>query len=166
MKTLCICGGGSLGHVISGFISAKTDLKVNVLTNKPNLWGRKIDVNTPDGLVLHGCLNKVSSNPADVIPMSDIVLLCVPGFMIKEELLKIEPYLNKNIYVGSVFSSTGFFFEAKSFLSKDIPLWGFQRVPFISRVKEYGKSAYLLGYKDSYNIAVENVSDKEKETGV
>lgn len=64
--------------------------------------------------------------------------------------------------MGSVFSSTGFFFEAKEILNENQPLWGFQRVPFISRVEEYGKSANLLGYKDAHKIAVENVSEKEK----
>lgn len=64
--------------------------------------------------------------------------------------------------MGSVFSSTGFFFEAQKVLSDKQPLWGFQRVPFISRVEQYGKSANLLGYKNSHNIAVESVSDKEK----
>ena len=35
-------------------------------------------------------------------------------------------------------------------------------MPFISRVEEYGKSAHLLGFKDEYKIAVENVSDEDK----
>lgn len=94
--------------------------------------------------------------------MADIVLLCLPGFLIKEELEKLKPILPAKAFVGSVFSSTGFFFEAQAILSKKQPLWGFQRVPFISRVEEYGKSAHLLGYKNAHNIAVENVPDYEK----
>lgn len=41
-------------------------------------------------------------------------------------------------------------------LGNDFTLFGFQRVPYISRVNEYGKSAYLLGYKQRLNIAIEN----------
>ena len=74
----------------------------------------------------------------------------------------MKPYLSLKAFVGSVFSSTGFFFEAQKVLSDKQPLWGFQRVPFISRVEEYGKSANLLGYKNAHNIAVESVSGKEK----
>lgn len=48
-------------------------------------------------------------------------------------------------------------------LNEDIPLWGFQRVPFISRIKEYGHSASLLGYKGCYHIAVERDTDANKE---
>lgn len=162
MKTVCICGGGSLGHVIAGWLSARNHTKVHILTNRPEKWDHEITIDTPDGDVFRGNIDIISNDPKNVIPSSDIVLLCLPGFLIKEELGTIKPYLTNDTYVGSVFSSTGFFFEAQKILNKNQPLWGFQRVPFISRVNEYGSSAHLLGYKESYNIAVENVSNSQK----
>ena len=161
MRGICICGGGSLGHVVAGYLAATKPVKVNVLTQRPERWSRKIVVDTPDGRVLHGGLNVVSSDPAEALSGVDVVLLCLPGFAIRDELIKIRPYLNKDTYVGSVFSSTGFFFEAMKLLDEDIPLWGFQRVPFIARTEEYGHSAHLLGYKSAHNIAVERCDDKE-----
>lgn len=162
MKTITICGGGSLGHVVAGWLSARNHALVNILTNRPEKWNHEILLDTPDGKNLKGQIAIISSNPVDVIPQADVVLLCLPGFLIKTELEKIKPFLKKNTYVGSIFSSTGFFFEAFNILDKKQPLWGFQRVPFISRVGEYGQSAHLLGYKSAHNIAVENVSDYEK----
>lgn len=161
MKGICICGGGSLGHVVAGYLAATKPVKVNVLTQRPERWSREIVVDTPDGRVLHGGLNVVSSDPAEALSGVDVVLLCLPGFAIRDELIKIRPYLNKDTYVGSVFSSTGFFFEAMKLLDEDLPLWGFQRVPFIARTEEYGHSAHLLGYKSAHNIAVERCDDKE-----
>lgn len=161
MRGICICGGGSLGHVVAGYLAATKPVKVNVLTQRPERWSREIVVDTPDGRVLHGGLNVVSSDPAEALSGVDIVLLCLPGFAIRDELIKIRPYLNKDTYVGSVFSSTGFFFEAMQLLDEDVPLWGFQRVPFIARTEEYGHSAHLLGYKSAHNIAVERCDDKE-----
>ena len=161
MRGICICGGGSLGHVVAGYLAATKPVKVNVLTQRPERWSREIVVDTPDGKVLHGGLNIVSSDPAEALSGVDVVLLCLPGFAIRDELIKIRPYLNKDTYVGSVFSSTGFFFEAMQLLDEDIPLWGFQRVPFIARTEEYGHSAHLLGYKSAHNIAVERCDDKE-----
>lgn len=163
MKTICICGGGSLSHVIAGFVSAKQHATVNVLTRKPEHWQHTLEIDTPDGELLHGNLNKISNDPAEVITPADIVLLCLPGFAIKDELIKIKPYVTKGTYVGAVFSSTGFFFEAMKLYDEDIHLWGFQRVPFISRVETYGKKAHLLGYKPNYNIAVEHATAEEKE---
>lgn len=161
MRGICICGGGSLGHVVAGYLAATKPVKVNVLTQRPERWSREIVVDTPDGKVLYGGLNVVSSDPAEALSGVDVVLLCLPGFAIRDELIKIRPYLNKDTYVGSVFSSTGFFFEAMQLLGEDIPLWGFQRVPFIARTEEYGHSAHLLGYKSAHNIAVERCDDKE-----
>lgn len=162
MKTITICGGGSLGHVVAGWLSARNHAIVNILTGRPEKWQNNIVVDTPDELILNGNILKISNRAEDVIPESDVVLLCLPGYMIAKQLEVIKPFLNPSTYVGSVFSSTGFFFEALNILGNEQPLWGFQRVPFISRVNEYGKSAHLLGYKNSHNIAIENVSNSKK----
>lgn len=162
MKKICICGGGALGHVAAGYIAARSKAEVRVLTNHPERWSRSISVHTPEGESLIGSLSMISSSAEDVVTGADVLLFCLPGFLIKEELEKVRPYLGTDAYVGTVFSSTGFFFEALKILSPEQPLWGFQRVPFISRVVDYGHSANLLGYKSGFNIAVEHVSDEEK----
>ena len=162
MKRITICGGGSLGHVVAGWLSARNHAIVNILTGRPEKWQSDIVVDTPDELILNGKISKISNKAEDVIPESDVVLLCLPGYMIAKQLEAIKPFLKPSTYVGSVFSSTGFFFEALDILGSEQPLWGFQRVPFISRVNEYGKSAHLLGYKNSHNIAIENVSNSKK----
>ena len=161
MKTICICGGGSLGHVVAGYLSAKHNVKVNILTQRPDLWNNELEISTPEGEMLVGKLNVVSDKPEVALRDASIVLLCLPGYAIREELIKIKPYVNEDTFVGTVFSSTGFFFEAMNLLDSNVPLWGFQRVPFIARTQEYGKSAKLLGYKSGHNIAIERCEDKE-----
>ncbi len=165
INTVCICGGGSLGHVIAGVLSNQKShqFKVNLLTNRPAEWSNEIKINTPDGGQLVGCLNIISSDPKEVIPQSNLVLICVPGHLIKYEIEKIKDYLSEGTFVGCVFSSTGFFFEALNRLPVSIKLWGFQRVPYIARTSEYGHSANLLGYKKEHKIAVERASESDKE---
>ncbi|MBQ2362324.1 MAG: NAD/NADP octopine/nopaline dehydrogenase family protein [Bacteroidaceae bacterium] len=157
----CICGGGSLGHVIAGYLGANADVRVSMLTQRPQLWKNDIEVHTPEQTIIHGHIHTISSNPEDVIPQANIILLCLPGFAIKQQLQLIKPYVKSTTFVGSVFSSTGFFFNAMEILNEDVPLWGFQRVPFICRTREYGQSANLLGYKSNLNIAVERTDEKE-----
>ena len=135
MRTVCICGGGSLGHVIAGYLSAKKSVRVNILTQRPQQWQSALEIHTPEGDTLHGPLHVVSDKPEEALRDATIVLLCLPGFAIRGELQKIQPYINKEMYIGSVFSSTGFFFEALNLLDANIPLWGFQRVPFIARTR-------------------------------
>ena len=150
-----------MGHVVAGFLAAHGDCEVSLLTRHPERWQQQLEITTPEGTILHGAIGKITSDPQDVIPQADIVLLCLPGFSIREVLQQIAPALTPGTAVGSIVSSTGFFFEAFKILPKDTPLFGFQRVPFISRLKEYGRSADLLGYKPDLSIAIEQTADKE-----
>lgn len=160
-QRLCICGGGNLGQVIAGYISAKGKASVSVLTRRPKEWKNDLKTLLPEGIELTGHLEVVSSDPAMALKDANIVLFCLPGNANREELLKIKPFVTPEMYVGCVFASSGFFFEAMNILDANIPLWGFQRVPFISRIEKYGERARLMGYKSNYNIAVEHSENKE-----
>ena len=162
MKKVCICGGGNLGHVVAGFLAAHGDCEVSLLTRHPERWQQQLEITTPDGEVLKGRIKAISSDPAEVVSHADIVLLCLPGFSISDVLKQIAPALTQKTAVGSIVCSTGFFFEAFKILPSQTPLFGFQRVPFISRLKEYGRSAYLLGYKPNLSIAIEQSNNKEE----
>ena len=158
---ITVCGGGKLGHVCAGYLSAQDNNVVSLLTTKPEMWSKNINVFDCCGNVFKGKLDRISNQPKDVIPDADLVLLCLPGFALAKELTSVAPYLQSSCLVGSVVSSTGFFFEAFNKLSKKQPLFGFQRVPFISRITYYGLEAELKGYKETLSIAVENTEDKE-----
>lgn len=158
---ICICGGGNLGHVVAGFIAAQNRYEVTVLTRQPERWSSKIIVETPSGEELSGNLHGVYSSPQEAVRGADIVLLCLPGFSIREVLLQIKGHLEPSAAVGSVVSSTGFFFEAMNVLPSTTVLFGFQRVPFISRIKDYGHRAHLMGYKTCLHLAVERLNEKE-----
>lgn len=160
MTKVCICGGGSLGHVCAAVLSSQEGVEVRILSGKPERWQQRIEATDNDGRVFSGHIAKVSSNPADVVAGCDIVFLCLPGFMIARTLENIKPFVGEAV-VGSIVSSTGFFFEAHRILGENARLFGFQRTPFIARVSEYGCSANLLGYKPKVYVAVENVADRE-----
>ena len=151
---ICICGGGNLGHVITGYLAHK-GYEMSLLTRHPERWSPILHIHTPEGNTLEGAIVRCSADSTDVIPSADLVLLCLPGYGIPNTLQAIRPYLKPDTPVGSVVSSTGFFFEALELLPETTPLFGFQRVPFIARVEEYGKSAHLLGYKSSLSVAIE-----------
>jgi len=157
---ICICGGGNLGHVVAGFLASQSDNQVSVLTRRPENWANILEVIDPDGKVYNGSIYP-TDNVSQAIADADMVFICLPGFAIHDELVKISPYLKSDAKVGTVVSSTGFFFEAFKVLPNHIGLFGFQRVPFICRTIEYGHKAELKGYKSSLSMAVEQVDDKE-----
>lgn len=159
--TITICGGGNLGHVLLGVLSANKKHTINLLTNRPEDWSHQISVEDCNNRRYVGNLTIISSHAEDVIPQADMVIICLPGFAIKEVLLKIKRYLTPQCKIGSIVAYTGFFFMAKEVLEKNAQLFGFQRVPYVARITEYGRSAQLLGYKTYLYVAVENISDTE-----
>ncbi|MCR4808309.1 MAG: NAD/NADP octopine/nopaline dehydrogenase family protein [Prevotella sp.] len=159
---VCICGGGNLGHVIAGFVSAQHPFEVSVFTRHPERWQQELIVETPEGTALTGKLADVTSDARQAVTGADVVLLCLPGYAIREMLCEIREYLTPSTAVGSVVSSTGFFFVADEVLPPSIPIFGFQRVPFIARIIDYGRHARLMGYKDRLHVAIEHTENKEK----
>lgn len=160
MIKICICGGGSLGHVCAGVLASQADVEVNLLTQHPERWGRDIRVTDPAGKVYAGRLSTISNLPAEALRDCRIILLCLPGFAIEQTLAQIRPYVGRAV-VGSIVCSTGFFFAAHKVLGPGARLFGFQRVPFIARTAEYGHAANLLGYKQEVAIATEQIDDTE-----
>lgn len=161
MIRVCICGGGSLGHVCAGVLASQKDVEVNLFTQKPEQWSHHIKVTDLDGKVFEGNIAVISNNAEDALRDCDIVFLCLPGFAIESTLVSIKPFV-ANAAVGSIVCSTGFFFAAHRILGEDVRLFGFQRVPYIARTNEYGHSANLLGYKPQLSIACENIENVEE----
>jgi len=159
---ICVCGGGNLGHVCAGFIAAKGIAEVNVLTRRPQSWQQTLDIVLPEGDTISGPLSLVTNDAKAAVHDVDVVLICLPGMGIAEELRNISPYLSPTTAVGTVVSNTGFFFFAHDILPASTPLFGLQRVPFISRIEEYGKKANLLGRKDQLKVCVEHTATPQQ----
>lgn len=160
---ICICGGGNLGHVITGFTAARGIGEVRLLTRHPEQWKKSIIINRPDyWLPYIGTPACITKYPEEAVSDADVVMLCLPGFSIREVLKQIKPWLKPNTIVGSVVSSTGFFLEAMEILPSTQPLFGLQRVPFIARTIEYGHKAAIKGYKESLSAAVEQTRRREE----
>lgn len=166
MNRICICGGGNLAHVVGGFLAAKPDCDVRLLTRHPEKWNKDLTLNLTDidGKAFSPQFTAITADASTAVRDANIVLLCLPGFAIASVLESIKPFVTSQTYVGTVVSSTGFFLMAQKILPLNSRLFGFQRVPFIARLNEYGKSATLLGYKPSLSFATINV-DEPKELG-
>lgn len=157
---ICICGGGSLGHVIAGRL-AHEGREVTILTQHPERWCGTLQVDDCRGNLFCGKPACITRRAEEAVPQADIVLLCLPGFAIEEELRLIAPHLSATACVGSVVCSTGFFFAARRVLGAGARLFGLQRAPYIARVGTYGQSAHLLGYKKELQAAFVHVENSE-----
>ena len=159
---ICIVGGGNLGHVMAGFIASRKGFEVALLTRHPEQWSRQLVIELPDGREIKPTLDCITGNPQQAVADADVVLLCLPGFAIRDALLSIRDYLSDGTAVGSVVCSSGFFLQAFDILPADVPLFGFQRVPFIARIQDYGHKAWLKGGREHLYVAVEQSDQKEE----
>ncbi len=156
---ICICGGGSLGHVIAGKL-AHDGRRVTILTQHPEQWNDTLLIDDCQGRRFCGRPACITRDVERAVRNAQIVLLCLPGFAIEKELRLIAPHLSAATYVGSVVCSTGFFFAARRILGPYVYLFGLQRAPYIARTARYGHSAHLLGYKAELQAAFINVPDE------
>jgi len=111
---IAICGGGNLAHgCIAAIGHANPNWKINLLSRRPEVWGKEIVATTAGTPWAHkgdmiGKLNVVSKNGADVVSNADVVLICSPAHTKNEILTEIKPHLKHGALVGTVFGQGSF----------------------------------------------------------
>ena len=156
-KRLVICGGGSSAHTLIPLLS-DTIFDVSVYTSRPEKWSHSIDLewHDPSGKVLgnySGKLDKISENPAELIPDADYVMFCMPVHKYRVALNQIAPYFRKDktIFVGTVYGQGGWNWmvdevKRKYCLDNIVP-FAFGLIPWICRIIEYGHKGVTYGCK-------------------
>jgi hypothetical protein len=164
MKTITIVGGGSGTHVLIPLLS-ETNVKINLLTSKPDKWVNNptLEYVLPDQsvkTVYRGRIDKISNNPSEVIPDADIIILCMPVHQYRNALHTIASSINrgKEVFVGTIYGQAGFNWMAeeiqKEFNLDSLGWFAIGLIPWISRVREYGESGITYGCKSKNVIAV------------
>ena len=169
LKTITVMGGGSSAHVLIPLLS-KTALSVNLLTRKPKRWKNKIslDYRKPDSghvRTFEGSIDTISSDPADVIPQADIIILCMPVHAYRQALHSIAEHISKDkkVFVGTVYGQAGFNWMTKEIADKfslsNITTFAIGLIPWICRTGEYGSSGIVYGAKPLNVAAVQPKQD-------
>jgi len=112
-----------------------------------------------------GKLNMVSSDPAEVIPGSDMVLIAAPANAHPSLLSTVAPHCDPGVILGSIFAQGGFDWAAKQAFGDLFGnigvLFGFQNIPWICKMTEYGKSGKIIGPKKGLYVATYPVEENE-----
>jgi len=163
--TITIIGGGASAHTLIPLLSSSKYI-VNLMTRKPDIWSKEIELQyqSVDGDVIerfYGELNRISSEPKDVINEADVIFLCMPVSQYRNALHRIAPHLDqdKEVYIGTVFGQAGFNWMVdeikRTFGLEKIITFSFGLIPWICRVLEYGKIGITYGVKPINIAAVE-----------
>ncbi|GAB4543856.1 MAG: hypothetical protein Kow0063_37390 [Anaerolineae bacterium] len=150
--------------MLAGLISTRPGLKVNVYTalgDEARRWHRGIEASGGISLirgdeVLVGCPQRVSDDPAAVIPGSQLVLLSLPAFAHEIILRKIAPYLEDGVWLGALPARGAFDWCAREVLGDKrdtVILFGLQTLPWACRIREFGQEVVVLGTKTEVDLA-------------
>lgn len=155
---ITIVGGGNIGTQFSAHCAAKGH-DVTIFTSKPQLFNDKIEIiNENKEIILSGKIQCITDNPIKAFSNTELIFITVPSFYIEHISKIIKPIIKKNIKVcivpGTGCGECNFIDEIKS---KNIVVFGLQRVPSIARLTKYGKQVCAVGYrKELYVGALPN----------
>lgn len=140
-----IIGGGNLGTLLGATFAYRGN-EVILHTSKPEIFSKEIEVyNKTEELLFTGTLSKVTNDWKESIEGADIIWVTVPPQLFVETAEKMEPYVTEGQMIGIIPGAGAAEFAFKSIIDKGARFFGLARVPSIARLKEAGKSAYMLG---------------------
>lgn len=168
MANITIIGGGSSAHTAIPLLSMAGH-SVRLLTHNPQKWDTNVKSKfvSEDGVVFdvfEGTLDKVSSSYDELIPDSEVVLLCLPVNQYPDVVAKVaKSAKDKKIYLGTVYGQGGFdwivdYYKTKFNKEKIVP-FTFGLIPWICRTEEYGKVGVTYGCKDQNTISIKSKSE-------
>lgn len=164
-----VVGGGASAHVLIPFLSAAGH-PVRLLTRRPADWSNEVELELQsiDGdleRTFRGKLQRISSNPAEVVPEADVVVLCMPVAKYRESLHHLGPHLRRDreVCVGTIYGQAGFNWmvgEIERELGLDnVTTFAVGLIPWICRVLDYGSRGVTYGSKE-VNVAAVSPRDR------
>lgn len=144
---IVVSGGGPVAVTLATYLARNEGVEVSVLTRRPNDWSRQLRAVYKWVTYIDGTLAAVSDDPAEIVPGADMVILTVPAFARTEVLTRIKPHLEPEAWVGSFPGVGGFDWVARSILGPTQPVFGLQRIPWLTLPIDYGKSALVTGVR-------------------
>ncbi len=155
---ITVCGGGNAAHTLVGLLAAQGSNIVNVyLTFESEVQRWQAGIASQGGIEVLmrdttalGRPHRVSSDPSEVIPGSELVLLALPAFAHRTVLIEISDYLEDGAWLGAIPARGCFDLCVWDTLREkcySLTIFGLQSLPWACRILEYGQSVKILGVK-------------------
>lgn len=140
-----IIGGGNLGTLLGAAFAYRNN-EVIIHTSKPEKFSKVLEAYSKDDKVLFkGEISKATNDWKEAVEGADLIWVTVPPQLFVETANAMEPYVSKGQMIGIIPGAGAAEFAFRALIEKDVRFFGLARVPSIARVKEYGKSSYVLG---------------------
>lgn len=170
LSKITICGGGNGAQTLVPIAARNLGCAVDVYAAFGDEAERlHAGIDAHGGLEARGAVQakarprRVSADPAQVIPGSELVLLVLPAFAHEATLCQIAPFLDESAWVGAIPARGGFDYCAAWALAglgrSDVRLFGLQTLPWACRIEKYGQVVHVLGVKEAVDAASRPASE-------
>lgn len=158
-----LIAAGNSGHICAGLFEENTKgrVRTQLLTSQPQIWKTmEPRVRFPDGEVQVGRLHKVSDDPAELIPDSDLVLWTGPVNTTKDIFENIRPYLDtRRTAVGTIFAQGLVHLLAQRVFGSGVRFFALRNIPWLCRITSVGEEAQIVGGKTSIGVMTINLDE-------
>jgi hypothetical protein len=161
---ITVCGGGNGAQALVAVAACNLGCALDVYVPLGDEADRlRAGIAAHGGLEAAGAVQakarprRISADPAEVIPGSEVVVLVLPAFAHEATLRQIAPFLDRAAWVGAIPARGGFDYSAAMILEAqgrgDVGLFGLQTLPWACRIQEYGQQVHILGVKRAVDVA-------------
>lgn len=151
-EKVTVIGAGNIGTLMAAEIAVRGYDVCLYAHSKENISGELSVFDADDALLYSTKLKKVTDKLETALEEADFVFVTYPSFMLSGLCEQMLPLIRKEAAVCIVPGSGGAEFAFKPLIDKGVTLCGLQRVHSIARLKQKGKSVYMLGRKDSVQL--------------
>lgn len=150
---ITILGGGNVGSLMAAECARKGH-SVMLHTSRPGAWPGEVAVyDRDDAFLFTARIAAVTDDLARAVRAAELIFITLPAETFPSLAVKLLPLLCGDQALGCVPGSGGAEFAFRPFLQKGGCLFGFQRVHSIARMREAGRSVYMLGRKAELQLA-------------
>lgn len=161
---IAVLGSGNIGTLISSQMTLKGH-EVRLYSRKEHLFEDKVIYEDTDNKSKQEVdLYMVSGDLEQVVKNTDLVVITVPAFGIKNLMERVFPLIEVSTRVLFYPGTGGVEFYCKDFIERGGVIFGTQRVCSVARLKQYGKHVVSSGKRtEMYAAAVPGAYAKEAQ---
>ncbi len=163
MESVAICGGGNIAHSLAATLSRY--LPVQVLTRRPAEWASALSCEQA-GRTWQSSFPIRATAKVDDLTEARTVFVALPQFAVEEAVFKLCIALKAGATVVFVPAPAKCEEYSKKLLAHEINAVGFQRVPFISRIIEYGRSVSISAPRTIHKLVLSNRGMADEWQGI
>lgn len=151
---ITVIGAGNIGTQFASAFASKGN-EVTMYASKPEVISDILTtVDENDNVTFEGKLALVTNDIEKAVSEAEYVFVTYPAFMLKGIADKMYDFVKKGAKIGVIPGTGGAEFAFKKLIEdKGVILFGLQRVPAVARLKEYGKTVCVSGYRDRLKLA-------------